>query len=185
MSDEKPEAELARLRAEVARLEAESAARGTAAAVDGDGAVGAAGSPYGGQPRAKAATPSPAASGFTGGFFGCFGAMAAVLLCLVLLVTCSGWLSARTDDAIADGTASAMDYMPFCAAGIVDARRAYPLAQGAEYRAGSTPSITVRGPPARVVCEGRTPEGRRVDVKIEVLCARYMERPCVRVLSVD
>jgi len=116
--------------------------------------------------------------GFGKGFFGCFGVLAAIGVCLLLLVMCSSGAGGVDEGAqrIAAGEALPGDYTAVCVAGVVEARR-----PGLEYAAGADPVIVRAGTPARVGCPAVQADGTGAAVYITVHCAQYLEDGCVSV----
>lgn len=113
---------------------------------------------------------------FSGGFFGCFGVLAAFVAAFLLLAMCGVMRETRTSDRIARGGAEPRDLVTTCAAAASQAERAFRRI-GKLDPSIDPPTIVSQGPPVEIVClasNGRGP----VAFTVTVICANPLEPDC-------
>ena len=135
--------------------------------------------------RQLAARSKPAANGFTGGFFGCFGVLAAVIV-VIVGIAALGQCATTADQARIESTGPVgRDYLTHCAAAVVAADDDYRLARGAEYEVGTDPTIVRPGPPPEVSCPYVDRNGRPIEIRMVVICDAVLDHSCRNILAVN
>lgn len=115
-----------------------------------------------------------------GGGLGCVGVggLFALAIMAALAIARIG-----TGDAVLAGTASAREYVPFCASAIVEARR---LAAPAGIAGASLaePSVSSEGGRAVIVCAAETRRSGFAQVTARLSCSEAANPDCVKVTAV-
>ncbi|HEX7887292.1 MAG TPA: hypothetical protein VF474_15045 [Phenylobacterium sp.] len=120
---------------------------------------------------------------FAGGFFGCFGVIAAGVAMLFGLAFCAGLDSHRTDGRLADEDFRGSDYLSMCAAASVEVERGWRLGQ--VEASVDSPLLDAPGPPLRIRCAMNSSRKGAIEAVVTVRCANPLERSCHKVESVS
>lgn len=121
------------------------------------------------------------ATGFIKGFFGCFGALAAMLLIVVLLVFFLMWRAVSDEGAIRDGRATGVStFVTHCAAGLSQ-KISTDLAWAGSSVVASGSYVSSAEPPQRIVCAIRRRDGSAASIEVVVHCPNALEPRCVSV----
>lgn len=122
-------------------------------------------------------------AGVAGGFFGCFGVLAAIALCLVALVVCSQVSSVNRGERLAAGGGEARDYVTSCAAALSQITSRHPQLGGASL-AGGDPVLITPGALPVVACAAASRRGS-IAYTIQVICGDALDRGCTQVRLVE
>jgi len=132
----------------------------------------------------KAAPPPPPpppvqkSSGFLGGFFGCFGVLAAIVLCVVLFFFWAGFSTLNKERAISSGRVTdGSAFTGHCVAGLQNMARADADWIGAQSGLGE-PTVYRSAPPQEVTCMGILRSGELRPYRIRIRCGNAMEPSC-------
>lgn len=123
-----------------------------------------------------------AAKGALGGFFGCFGVLAAILLGgFILLVI--GAVSHHEPRAITTSAATDTNWSLYCAGALPRARRQFIGAGSLDLAVGSDPWIISHDSPKVIACPGSNGDHSYV-YAVAINCDDPLEASCVEIRSV-
>ena len=118
-----------------------------------------------------------AAGGFSRGFFGCFGVLAAIVVGIVVIAA----LGAISSGGRGEHTSKA-DFLPNCAAGLVLAQKRAPALRPYELALGEAEAID-GGRYRRVQCALSGSGGRQGVVTVDISCGSVNATECTSVVS--
>jgi len=138
---------------------------------------------------------NPAARGFSNGFFGCFGVLAAIVVVFFGLATCgrmskpdkpSSWTS-DVPDWKAPGqwaaNSQAEKFADHCRLALLRFGDRLPGEGGVRPWPGRVPDIELGGIEPIIVCHGQRARGGQVAVTLQVTCANGDDGGCFRIQS--
>lgn len=118
-------------------------------------------------------------SSFLSGFFGCFGVLAAIILCVLLLGFCAVAGSTKKAGRIADGTEKeGSAFIAHCALGLRMKGQIDPAWAGANL-ALTTPEIRDETPPQVIACGAILRSGQAAAFRVQAICSDGLQGQCV------
>lgn len=124
---------------------------------------------------------NPVAVGFTRGFFGCFGVLAAIVVAVFAAIVWGSWSSDREAAAVMAGTADFTGPNNPCITAWVRVRHEYAGFEDVDPEAST--AVTVR-PGPRYEC-GIFTGGRMKRVGFRIVCGRLLDPACLAIDSYD